>query len=75
MKVRSALLLTFLLALAACVSVGEQAVVSAERYNDLSYRLRYSDISASLQAAKTARSLSPKNSDGQAEALNDINGC
>ena len=72
MKVRSALLLTFLLALAACVSVGEQAVVSAERYNDLSYRLRYSDISASLQAAKTARSLSPKNSDGQAEALNNM---
>ena len=72
MKARSALLLTFLLALAACTAVGEHEPVLAERYNDLAYRLRYSDISASLQAAKSARSLSPKGSDGQAEALNNM---
>lgn len=72
MKARSALLLTFLLALAACTAVGERESVLAERYNDEAYRLRYSDISASLRAAQVARSLSPKGSDGQAEALNNM---
>lgn len=40
--------------------------------NDLAYRLRYSDISASLQAAKNAYSSSEKNPDGRAEALNNM---
>ena len=46
--------------------------MAVEEANDLSYRLRYSDVSASLQAAKKAYSCSTKNSDGQAEALNNM---
>ena len=46
--------------------------MAAEEGNDLAYRLRYSDVSASLQAAKEAYACSSRNSDGQAEALNNM---
>ena len=42
------------------------------RENDLAYRLRYSDISASLQAAQKAYTCSSGNSDDKAEALNNM---
>ena len=47
-------------------------MMAAEEGNDLAYRLRYSDVSASLQAAKEAYACSSRNSDGQAEALNNM---
>ena len=71
MKTRT-VLLTILLVFVACSSVAEREVMAVEEANDLSYRLRYSDVSASLQAAKKAYSYSTKNSDGQAEALNNM---
>ena len=71
MKTRT-VLLTILLVFVACSSVAEREVMAVEEANDLSYRLRYSDVSASLQAAKKAYSCSTKNSDGQAEALNNM---
>ena len=40
--------------------------------NDLAYRVRYTDVSASLKAAKEAYASSPEKSDGQAEALNNM---
>ena len=61
-----------LIAFAACSSVSERDMMAVEEGNDLAYRLRYSDVSASLQAAKAAYSASSKNSDGQAEALNNM---
>ena len=71
MKVRTALL-SFCLIFVACSSVAERDVMAVEEGNDLAYRLRYSDVSASLEAAKKAYSNSSKNSDGQAEALNNM---
>ena len=47
-------------------------MMAAEEGNDLAYRLRYSDVSASLHAAKEAYACSSRNSDGQAEALNNM---
>ena len=55
-----------------CSLVNDSDTIPAEETNELSYRLRYTDVSASLQAAKEAYACSPKNSDGQAEALNNI---
>ena len=70
MKVK-ATLLSLIVLFVACSQVDEreEAVMKG---NDLAYRLRYTDISASLQAAKEAYSCSKKNSDGQAEALNNM---
>ncbi len=59
-----------IIAFVACSSVDENS--NAVRGNDLAYRLRYSDISASLQAAKEAYSCSSGNPDDKAEALNNI---
>ena len=66
-----ATLLTLIVLLVACSQVDEREE-AAMRFNDQAYRLRYSDVSASLQAAKEAYSYSSKNSDGQAEALNNM---
>ena len=71
MKVKAAFLYVLLM-LVACSSVAERDTMPVEEANDLAYRLRYSDVSASLQAAEEAYSLSQKNSDGQAEALNNM---
>lgn len=71
MKVKAAFLSIFLM-LVACSSVAERDAMPVEEANDLAYRLRYTDVSASLRAAEEAYSLSPKNSDGQAEALNSM---
>lgn len=71
MKVRTALF-SIILMLAACSPVAERDAMPVEEADELSYRLRYTDISASLQAAKEAYSCSPANSDGQAEALNNM---
>ena len=71
MKIRIALL-PILYILVACSSVAEKDLVAVEEGNDLAYRLRYSDVSASLQAAKRAYAYSYKYSDGQAEALNNM---
>ena len=72
MKVRI-VFLSVLVIFAACSSVPEKDVVSVAEDNDLAYRIRYSDISASLQAAKRAySSCSPENPDGKAEALNNM---
>ena len=56
----------------ACSSVDVNKVQPESDNNDVAYRLRYSDISASLQAAKNAYSCSEKNPDGRAEALNNM---
>lgn len=56
----------------ACSSVDVNKAVPESDNNDLAYRLRYSDISASLQAARNAYSCSEKNPDGRAEALNNM---
>jgi signal transduction histidine kinase len=71
MKVRTALF-SIILVFVACSSVAERDMMAVEEANDLSYRLRYTDISASLQAAKEAYSLSSKNSDGRTEAINNM---
>ena len=71
MKIQTALLSLFLI-FVACSSVAERDVMAVEEENDLSYRLRYSNVSASLQAAKRAYSCSSKNSDSRAEALNNM---
>lgn len=63
-------LLTAIVAFVACSSVDETSV--AMKDNDLSYRLRYTDISASLQAAKKAYAYSSKHPDSKAEALNNM---
>ena len=71
MKAKAALF-SILLVLAACTSVGERNAMSVEEACDRAYRLRYTDASASLQAAKQAYTLSEGNPDGQAEALNNM---
>ena len=71
MKVPIALF-SLIFILVACSSVAERDVMAVEEGNDLAYRLRYSDVSASLQAAKKAYSSSSKIPDGQAEALNNM---
>ena len=71
MKIRT-VLLSLCLIFVACSSVAERDVMAVEEGNDLAYRLRYSDVSASLQAAKEAYSCSSNNSDGRAEALNNM---
>ena len=43
-----------------------------EESNDLSYRLRYTDVSASLIEAKKAYACSAEDADGRAEALNNM---
>ena len=63
--------LSLLIALAACSPVSERDAMSSES-NDLAYRLRYSDVSASLEAAKNAYAYSADDSDGKAEALNNM---
>ena len=72
MNVRIAALLSVCLMFVGCSLVNDSDTIPAEETNELSYRLRYTDVSASLQAAKEAYACSPKNSDGQAEALNNI---
>lgn len=64
------ILFTAIIAFVACSSVDENS--NAVRGNDLAYRLRYSDISASLQAAQKAYTCSSGNSDDKAEALNNM---
>jgi len=71
MKLRTALF-SLILVLAACSSVAERDAMPAEEAGEQSYRLRYTDISASLQAAQEAYSLSVENPDGRAEALNNM---
>ncbi|MBO7119967.1 MAG: DUF5112 domain-containing protein [Bacteroidaceae bacterium] len=56
----------------ACSSIGEREAMVVSENNDLAYRLRYTDISASLQAAKKAYSCSSNDPDGKAEALNNM---
>ena len=70
MKVR-ATLLSLIVLLVACSQVDEGRE-AAMKGNDLAYRLRYTDVSASLQAAKEAYSCSSANSDDKAEALNNM---
>ena len=70
MKAKAALI-SFIALFIACSSVGERDTKCAEG-NDRAYRLRYTDISASLQAAKEAYECSSKNSDERAEALNNM---
>ena len=70
MKVK-ATLFSLIVLFIACSQVDEREE-TAMKGNDLAYRLRYTDVSASLKAAKEAYSSSPKNSDGQAEALNNM---
>lgn len=64
------ILFTAIIAFVACSSVDENS--NAVKGNDLAYRLRYSDISASLQAAQKAYTCSSGNSDNKAEALNNM---
>ena len=64
------ILFTAIIAFIACSSVDENS--NAVRENNLAYRLRYSDISASLQAAQKAYTCSSGNSDDKAEALNNM---
>ena len=71
MNVRTALLSVFLI-FVACSSVAERAAMPVEESNDLSYRLRYTDVSASLREAKQAYSSSNEDADGRAEALNNM---
>ena len=71
MKAKATLLLIIALFIA-CSSVDERNAMVVSENNDLAYRLRYTDISASLQAAKKAYSSSSENPDGQAEALNNM---
>ena len=66
-----ATLLSLIVLFVACSQVDEREE-AAMKANDLAYRLRYTDVSASLEAAKEAYSCSTKNSDGQAEALNNM---
>ena len=66
-----AVFLPLLIALAACSPVSERDAISVEA-NDLAYRLRYTDVSASLEAAKKAYASSSNNSDEKAEALNNM---
>ena len=71
MKVKATLLLIIALFIA-CSTVDERNAMVVSENNDLAYRLRYSDISASLQAAKKAYSCSSGDPDGKAEALNNM---
>ena len=71
MKVRVALL-SLLIALAACSTVSERDAVLVEEDNDLAYRLRYTDVLASLHASKKACASSIDNPDGKAEAFNNM---
>ena len=70
MNIRVAFL-SLLIALAACSSVGEGNVASLEG-NDMAYRLRYTDVSASLEAARQAYDSPSASSDDKAEALNNM---
>lgn len=63
--------LSLLIALAACSKVSERDAMSLES-NDRAYQLRYTDVEASLQAAKKAYACSSDNPDGRAEALNNM---
>lgn len=69
MKVKI-VLFTVIIAFIACSSVDEYN--NAMKDNDLAYRLRYTDISASLQAAKKAFACSSEHPDSKAEALNNM---
>ncbi|MBQ5936712.1 MAG: DUF5112 domain-containing protein [Bacteroidaceae bacterium] len=71
MKVKATLLLIIALFIA-CSTVDERNAMVVSENNDLAYRLRYTDISASLQAAKKAYSCSSDDPDGKAEALNNM---
>ena len=71
MKVKATLLLIIALFIA-CSTVDERNAMVVSENNDLAYRLRYTDISASLQAAKKAYSCSSGDPDGKAEALNNM---
>ena len=71
MKVRVVLLFFSLVLVAACTSASRRDAASRED-NDLAYRLRYTDVSASLQAAKKAYLSPSASSDDKAEALNNM---
>ena len=68
MKAKAALLLIVAL-LTACSKVDERERL-AMQHNDQAYRLRYSDVAASLQAAEKA--LASGNSSSRYEALNNM---
>ena len=70
MKVQ-AILFFLLVTLAACSPVSEREATYVKN-NDQAYRLRYTDVSASLEAAKKAYATSYDDSDGKAEALNNM---
>ena len=63
-------LLAVLTVFVACTAIDEKSSVAVES-NDLAYRLRYTDVSASLKAAKEAYT-SSANPDVRAEALNNM---
>lgn len=67
----STVLLPLILIFVACTSVAERDLMLVEEGNDLAYRLRYTDISASQQAAKRAYRYASDYADGRAEALNN----
>ncbi len=66
-----ATLLSLVVLFVACSQVDEKEL-TAMKGNDKAYRLRYTDISASLHAAEEACSCSAENSDSRAEALNNM---
>ena len=65
------ILLSIVALLVACTAV-DKGTSEAQKYNDQAYRLRYTDISASLQAAKKAYTCSEGNRSSRAEALNNM---
>ena len=67
MRIR-VVLLPIIALFAACSQVDERMMM-ADRSNDAAYRLRYTDISASLQAAEEALTYASDYPDGRAEAL------
>ena len=69
MKTQATLLLVIALFIA-CSQVDERDKAAAVEGNDLAYRLRYTDVSASLTAAKTA--YAKGNADDKAEAVNNM---
>ena len=69
MKVKATLLIIFALFIA-CSQVDEESRLRVEESNDRAYRLRYTDVSASLDAAKTAYATG--SSDEKAEAVNNM---
>ena len=70
MKAKAALIPMIAL-LIACASASEKRTPCSE-CNDLAYRMRYTDIHMSLEAARKAYDRSSGDPDGKAEALNNM---